>query len=109
MSVEQWWDLFNKNKEDMKRLVEKFYPLPGKKFDMTITAPGAERMCEQIRKETPQLDRVDRVFDAAVESKDQPALEQLMSSAWFGMPESWEVRSEPGFFVLCELLEGVEE
>ena len=75
--------------------IEKAYP---------ITAPAAEQACETIRKgigKNWRRNPVD-VFDEYVKTRN-PEIVSLFNETWFGMPESSEVRSVPGFGLLCDL------
>lgn len=101
----EWWELLNKNLEDVRMLVHNYHPaMHAHRKPMKITAPNAEEACEKIRKQLAKRGSspVDD-FNMALEAKDGPAMVSLLNGAWFGMPEAFEVRSEPGFHVLCDL------
>jgi len=114
-----YWALVEAKKAELQQLVANFHPFyraardaqvverlvqgePVK--DYPITAPAAEAACEAARKvvagrlqEDPQVR-----FTRYVTTKDK-AIVNLLNEVWFGMPESAEVRREPGFSELCDL------
>lgn len=130
MNKTEWFELFNRHKDDLRALVDRYHPggtKPGPapindtrlradrvtNFNdpMPITAPMAEKACELVRQEiaakhpgNPAL-----MFDVATEKQDASALVRLLNDAWFGLPESASVRGLPGFFALCDLCEGIDE
>ena len=78
----------------------------------SITAPNAERACEvvreQIRKES--MNNPEIQFDIALTKQDHATISSLLSSAWFGVPESTECWKIRGFAEACDLLDDpVEE
>ena len=103
---EEWWDLLDRNHEAIRNLVVKFHPCSGLevKREYAITAPGAEAMCQAIRREITAR-RFDPVgdFDVAVAERDGRGLVHILTDVWFSMPESESVRDETGFHVLCDL------
>jgi hypothetical protein len=127
MEKQDWVDTFNKSKTELRALVERFHPAVTAKVEVAgeqvelpasvlagnfpITASGAEAACESVRQEIQAkytgspLDR----FDAAAEKMDTRELTSLLNDVWFGMPESASVREVPGFHVLCDLCEGVDD
>ncbi len=109
MTREEWYEGFDEHREVLSSLVRRYYPIGAKSSpEARITADGAERACEMIREEiasepTPDIDQL-------LDSKEFSwALLGLLSSTWFGMPESMDVRYEPGFYQLCDLCEGIDE
>jgi len=129
MQKQEWVSLFIDNQAALRRLVEKFHPsamvavvVAGGEVDVLaaaaqskdqypITAGGAEAVCARIRSEIQEENSESPVlrFDAAASNADIDGLVDLLNDTWFGMPESTAVREEPGFQVLCELCEGVDE
>jgi hypothetical protein len=78
---------------------------------MPITAPGAEIACENVRQKIAQEERSDPVkrWDIAVASSDISELNSLLSSAWFGVPESTQCWEIPGFGIACDLMDDLPE
>ncbi len=109
MNTTQWWDLFNKNKNDMVNLILAYHPAAYQEHHMKISAPAAEYMCELIRNNIrkEKAEPIAIQVDKAIAFQDIDKLISLMNQAWFGMPESYEVRREPGFHVFCDLCEGI--
>src|SRR6185295_10541074 len=105
---EEWWQLLRENLGNVRQLVAAYHPgVPEdrkKGGDMTITAAGAEALCSEYREEIAQRSCLPvQRFDLAVKAGNHTELIDLGNETWFGMPESSEVRSEPGFFALCDL------
>lgn len=111
MTATEWWKLFEAHQEDLRNLVVTYHPDARYKNKFPITAMSAESACQFVRKQIRRESNItlsDR-FTMAVVDHNIDTLIRLFNEAWFGMPESTEVRREPGFFVLCELCEGIEE
>jgi hypothetical protein len=107
-TAEDWWACVEAHKDDLRRLVVKFYPIGAESSpDYPISAAAAEAACEKVRKEIaagPQVfDTPGAAFDHWVEKKDGLELWSIFEATWYGMPESMSVRGEPGFFALCDL------
>lgn len=101
-----WWAAFDANKDNLRGLISSFHPVCRNDEwadEFPISAPGAEAACEQIRKgiTSPLLPQME--FDDAATKRDATTLVKLLNQTWFGVPESYESRSLPGFFVLCDL------
>lgn len=104
---EEWWQLVESNYNDLFYLIGKFHPENYRIHRYNITADKAEKVCENVRNEIRSrnafndvhpLDRFKKLYDTR-----NSDLASLLSETWFGMPESSDIRSEPGFFVLCDL------
>jgi hypothetical protein len=112
MLATEWWKLLESNIVDLRYLVTNFHPdAEFRHNDFPITAYLAKKACKGIRNEIRQESNItlaDR-FNMAFIDHNAEELIHLFNSAWFGMPESYESRREPGFFVLCDLCEGIEE
>lgn len=116
-SADEWWKLFEDNKEDIVRLIKNFHPQSCQQDDKEyiITAQFAEEISKLIREElkgdyTKLYGELDPVKVALILAKAKdPKLLEVLSAAYFGLPESNSVRELPGFFVLCDLCsEGYE-
>lgn len=107
MTQEQWWDKVEKSKPSLLGLIDRFYPSKLKKPEWVgeITAAAAEAACQLVR---DQIDRANPAgdFESAIVKRDSAIVLTILSDTWFGMPESVTCRSEPGFWDLCDLLEG---
>jgi hypothetical protein len=76
-------------------------------MDDFITAPQAERACEMVRQQirANSLDNPEIQFDIALTKQDTEAINDLLSSTWFGVPESTSCWGIEGFSVMCDLLD----
>ena len=104
-TAEQWWWYFDTSKAVLRALVRNFHPWKPIAREMPITATGAEMACDHIRREIANdftgnpLD----IFDKADTERDGAALVTLLNETWFGLPESMDCHSLPGFGILCDL------
>jgi len=127
MEKQNWIDVFNDHKNNLRNLVVRFHPssksqvlvadssvkVPSTTLETayTITAPTAEEACEVVRQKilstkphNPVL-----IFDTASNDPiDTGQLIYLLNETWFGLPESSSVRNLPGFYALCDLCEGID-
>ncbi|MCK9458183.1 MAG: hypothetical protein M0R80_00710 [Proteobacteria bacterium] len=103
-TAEQWWTLVEQYHDELRELVSTFHPCNHTYTDFAITAEVAEAICEQARAAIRAKDADDPIerFEQYRTEKN-PKLASLLNETWFGMPESTEVRSYPGFGVLCNL------
>lgn len=83
--------------------------------NLEITAPWAEKACRGIRDEIAAKDfkagakePVER-FDAALKAGDIGTLSELLSEAWFGVPESTDCWSIDGFAECVDLMDDPPE
>lgn len=114
--MEWWWKAVEENWDDLVSLIDRFHPAsdnPGTEYE--ITAPAAEQVCEIFREDIRQNVNANPCERAkkAKQDRNGDELHQIFNQTWFGMPESAEVRYEPGFGILCDLCseyepEGVE-
>ena len=118
MDAKRWMDTVEANKDTLRDLIGRYHPRnlspppDSEVMSPTITAPNAERACEivreQIRRES--LDHPEIQFDIALQKRDHETIASLLSSAWFGVPESTSCWSISGFGTACDLLDDpVEE
>jgi hypothetical protein len=113
MNREQWLNKVVENKDALRSIIARYHPInlaPRSEQDVMdhfITAPQAERACEivreQIRKES--LDNPEIQFDIALAKQDTDTISSLLSSAWFGIPESTSCWQIEGFGLMCDLLD----
>ena len=104
-TIEEWWNMVEDYREALLEIIKCFHPYYNNKHSYQITAPTAEIACEYIRDEIRNKvceGEPTELFDKYCKEKN-PKMSSLLNDAWFGMPESLEVRSYPGFGVLCDL------
>jgi hypothetical protein len=105
---EEWFALLRENKGRLLTLIGRFHPwwLDNESIKQySITAPKAEEICEKVRetiKESTKLNPHDE-FIKALENEDGVTISKILNSTWFGMPESYEIRTVSGFHALCDL------
>ena len=113
MDTRDWWNTFNKNIVNLRKLVEVYHPTsePVKHTDLHISTAGAEAAGEVVRNVIRSNAKQSglEIFDAAAKSKDAPKLIRILNEAWFGLPESMSSHSLPGFGSLCDLCEGIDD
>ena len=109
MTEEQFSQTVVDNYKDLLHLVGEYHPSNERKvmWDMKITAPGAERACEAIRKDIREGEYMDqrKTFEEAVHKRDWRKVYSLISDTWFGVPESTDCWQIPGFKVAVDLLD----
>lgn len=103
-TVEEYWNICHAYKDQLQGMVAEFHPGYRKKYSMQITAGAVEAVCEGVRKEIAERTTMDPVaeFIHLLDIKS-PEMPSFLNRVWFGMPESYEVRSYPAFGVLCDL------
>lgn len=121
---EDWWELVNNNWHYLKELVIRYYPclkdpnkileligVPEDGWNVTkkdgINLPQVicNYQIEEIRKKNPTWKDVDyfiEYLEKLKKNEDEKLLE-IFEATWWGMPENMSVRSERGFFDLCDL------
>jgi hypothetical protein len=111
MTPEQWWAAVDENWSDLEALISDFHPANWRKHNHPITAPAAEEVCEDVRTEIRAEGLADPVKAAnnAMKGRDAGSLHTIFEHTWFGLPESYEIRSLPGFGVLCDLCSEIPE
>lgn len=132
MTKEKWIQTVRDNEEVLRELIRDWHPVSRitnhrasefvafdgdlveiAKPSMPITAPGAEAACGVVRnkiiaEEGGKDDPVNR-FNKALDGEDLGEINSLLSSAWFGVPESSSCWSIPGFSVACDLMDDMPE
>lgn len=113
MTRQEWLDKVNTNSNILRDFIGAYHPINLRPYandeciSKDITAPNAERACEvirnQIRKES--FDRPDIQFNIALKNEDTDTLSKLLSQTWFGVPESTNCWSIPGFSIAVDLLD----
>ena len=107
---EEWWESVEKHWDNIENLVLNFYPnqasFPEKGWPANNTPQAAcNQIVQELRAKHPIWKNED-FFKAYLghlkETKDK-ALDRILQSTWFGMPENPSVRELPGFFEFCDL------
>lgn len=109
MTREAWLAQFNQHKEVLTGFVASWHPrsiLFGKQenVELPITAPNVEIACEEARSQIPPVN-VFKVWSKAVQEQDADMLSSMLSSAWFGVPESTSCWQISGFKEAVDLLD----
>jgi hypothetical protein len=113
MTRSRWLQTVTDNAANLRQLVADYHPSARKPANpkMVITAHNAEIACqnvrEMIREENPSDPLV--TWDKAVSAGDIDTINSLLSDAWFGVPESTECWSIPGFGLACDLMDDLPE
>ncbi len=113
MTKQVWMAKVEANKVELRSFICNYHPAnlrarkPSDKMATSITAPQAERACEivreQIRRES--LDFPEMMFDIALAKGDSSTISSLLSSSWFGVPESTDCWRIEGFGTAVDLLD----
>ena len=102
-----WWELLTENRMLIRQLIEAFHPASNSRCGrkMPITAATAERFCEAVRRRVEEESFVNPLdqFDVYEKGHDGASMVDLLHQTWFGIPESMDAHSLPGFHDLCEL------
>jgi hypothetical protein len=120
MDSTQWLANARSHATDLADLVSQFHPASFKferagsrLLTLPITAPSTETACEvvreQVSKEYEDSVSPHESFNRALRAGDVGTAYDLLSGAWFGVPEStgcWRIR---GFGVAVDLLEDPPE
>jgi hypothetical protein len=113
MTHSRWLQIVADNAKKLRQFVGSYHPSAREPdtTPMVISAPSPEAACqnvrEAIRKERPD-DPLAR-WDKALAAGDISELNSLLSDAWFGVPESTECWSIPGFGIACDLMDDLPE
>jgi len=99
-----WWNEVESNKEDLLSLVANYHPYYRNRYSYPITAKAAEAACELFRKDIQEQTTIPPCysFEEYIKTKNVSMVD-LLNDTWFGMPESMDVRDNPGFGILCDL------
>lgn len=116
MTKQEWLNTARTNQEVLKDFISTWHPNYDKpKPEMTITAPRAEEASKivraAIRNRSNLIEPVIR-FDLALLQSDIMGIHNILSEAWFGVPESgscWEISGFPEAVALLEDLPEEEE
>jgi hypothetical protein len=103
-NAEEYWQTCEDFKDELAQMIGDFHPYYQRQHAMKITASAAEESCKVVREKiVAETDRAPcEQFHEMLKVRD-PMISRIFNQTWFGMPESAEVRSYPGFFMLCDL------
>ena len=109
MTKSRWLEMVHNNANVLRQLISDYRPSSRRRAQrpMVITAPAAEVACQNIREDIVQKETVNPVnrWDKALAEGDVAKIISLLESAWFGVPESTECWSIPGFNEAVNLLD----
>ncbi len=107
---DEWWQSLEDNWDKVLRIILDFYPnqddFPAKGWPVRIAAQAAcNNVIKELREKHPMWKSKDFLKAHVTYLRDtkDPALESILQSSWFGMPENPWVREVPGFFQFCNL------
>jgi len=110
MNAQELIEYAKANEQAMVQAIKTFHPYYRDLDRLNrISAPKAEILCEEIRQEIKEDSQFDTDPVAQYKMYNPDTIVQLANSVWFGMPESFESRSHPAFYTICNLAEGYEE
>ena len=101
----EWWAWVLEHQGVLKDLIATYHPYYRYVHtNLPITAERAEQIREGIAEEIACQTTSDpqRRFELYLKTQHSDML-SLLNETWWGLPESENVRSEPGFGVLCDL------
>jgi hypothetical protein len=78
-TAEQWWQLLKRYKQALRCMVATYHSTFHASKKATISAPGAEAACEEVRRQIVKENRgllPVTAFDKALEARDGPALDR---------------------------------
>jgi hypothetical protein len=115
MKKDEWLEQCRQNGSVLLEVVGNYYPYRGNEPHSIgpITAKSAQCVCDTIcasiiNEESSSLDPSAR-FGVALERGDVAALSSMLSSTWFGVPESTSCWGVTGFKELVDLLDDPPE
>lgn len=105
------WDVIDEGWSNLLELCRKYHPNYTKPYKVPSTVILAEKACESIRNQIREENHPSplKSMEQAKQDRNFSKLRSICSAIWFGMPESPKVRSEPGFFLLCDICDEYEE
>jgi hypothetical protein len=105
-----WLEAVSEHRGKLRELIAGYHPSarkPAKETSMPITAPAAERACNEIRREIREEHPEDplREWDRALADGDVGKIMSLLEAAWFGVPESTSCWQITGFKEAVDLMD----
>lgn len=113
MDRSEWLDQARGNSDLLEDLLRAYHPgMRGEKRELPITARGPEAMSARVRsviaREWEGHDPI-AMFRSAMANQNVGQITTLLNEAWFGVPESTDCWSVPGFREAVRLLEDLPE
>ena len=113
MNTTEWLNQCREHKDVLREIIQRYYPYRGRSDyrELEITAPNAEKACENIRESIIQGDLKAKVlkpeirFEYALKVGEASEIYRLLSSTWFGVPESTSCWNISGFKELVNLMD----
>lgn len=114
MTTIQWLEQVQTNKDLLISFLRHYHPVNRSigGTNLPITAPNAELACMNVRrmiKESGSESNPVEQFENALEKKNWQVINQLLNSAWFGVPESTLCWNIDGFKEAVSLMEDLPE
>lgn len=118
MKINDWLEKVKQNKDSLYDIISCYHPANLSAYNETdplsdnITAPNAERACEVVRnliRKENVFENPGAVFNVALQNGDYETINKLLSSTWFGVPESTSCWGINGFSVMVDLLDDPPE
>jgi hypothetical protein len=112
-TIQNWMERVRSNEEVLTDFISAWHPSKRTQSNMVITAPRTEACCETVRNDirTKQQDLAEPEvrFKQAITDNNVDVILGLLSDAWFGVPESKDCWTIPGFAVACDLMDDPPE
>ena len=113
MTSKEWVEKVQKNAPVLVDLVVRYHPGSNRASvldndpDVSITAPVAEIMCNNLRQEIRKNTFTSPVQDFmnAITLEDSEKIYSIFSKTWLGVPESTSCWSIPGFSLMVDLMD----
>ncbi len=104
-TYEEYWQQVEENASLLQDWIASFHPFYARpNLHYKITAEVAEKVCQGVRDEIAQREQEDpQVLFTRYRNERNPEIVSLFNQTWFGIPESSDVRYEPGFGMFCDL------
>lgn len=103
MGSEGFWAYVNRHRQKLEGIVNSYHPSKGRNYSKNVTAPTAEASRQDVVAEIEREGPVD--IKSIIDNKDTDKLITALNATWFGVPESTDCWSIPGFSELCTICE----
>lgn len=108
MTMSDWLAQAKRDETRLTALLRAYHPAaPGEKRELPITAGRTEAFAQRVRQRIAAAAPYDPVatFQSALAADNVTIVTRLLNEAWFGVPESTDCWSVPGFSEAVALLE----
>jgi hypothetical protein len=107
MNSKEWLAYAQINRDALESIIARYHPVNRRLSDLPITAPNAERACEEVRQDIKRNTEGNPLtkFRDALASNDWKSINLVLNEVWFGVPEStlaWQIE---GFREMINLIE----